>query len=104
MVEQLYKDDDCAPKSERKEFGAGMVKIDLDTCSGCKMCVTICVAGLFDFVDKKPVIPEVHNDCIGCGCCEAICETGSMTIDYPYDFGGKWKTLDRGELSLPRQF
>lgn len=98
---------DMKPAPDR-EFGAGMVQIDHEKCHGCTLCAFICPSTFLVIVgkgkDKKSHVIDRESNCMACGCCVAICETGAITLTQPYDFGGKWKQFDRGEVSLPRKF
>ena len=97
-----------APKTERTEFGNAKVEIDTDLCDGCILCTVICPAALLVPVgkkqDRKSAVREGQDNCLGCACCEAICLTNAIKVVLPYDHGGYWKQLDRGELSKPRRF
>lgn len=108
MAKLLFGEMDLAPETERTEFGGGMVVIDEKTCKGCTLCFLICPAGLLEMVgdgkNKKSTVRQGQDNCMACGCCEAICESGAIKLCLPYDHGGKWKQLDRGELSVPRTF
>ncbi len=93
---------------DRAEFGAGMVTIDEERCQSCTLCYLICPAGLLEMVgegkNKKSHVREGQDNCMACACCEAICESGAIKLTLPYDHGGDWKQLDRGELALPRLY
>lgn len=105
---QVHGDLDYAPEAERTEFGAGRVAVDESICGGCTLCALICPARLLVMVGegkiKKSSVREGQDNCMACGCCEAICETGAIKLTIPYDHGGKWKQLDRGKLSVPRLY
>ena len=108
MTQEEYGDMDHSPKSERTEFGGGKVIVDEDICTGCTLCATICAARTIEMVgeakDKKAGMREGQDNCMACGCCEAICKVDAIRLILPYDHGGQWKQHDRGELSLPRSF
>lgn len=99
---------DLAPKAERTEFGHAKIEVDLDRCIACTMCTIICPAAIIELVgkgkDRKAHSREDQDNCMGCSGCEAICDSQAIRVVVPYDFGGKLKTYDRGELSLPRLF
>ena len=108
MGQEKFGELDFAPKEERTEFGNAKVEIDQELCDGCILCNVICPAGLLEVVgkkqDRKTRVREGQDNCLGCACCEAICLTNAIRLVQPYDLGGPWKQLDRGELSKPRQF
>ncbi|WP_407462761.1 ATP-binding protein, partial [Methanobrevibacter sp.] len=53
--------------------------INTETCTGCKLCETVCIRDNIEIIDKKAV--EVDNgDCFDCGHCLAICPTGSISL------------------------
>jgi formate hydrogenlyase subunit 6/NADH:ubiquinone oxidoreductase subunit I len=108
MTHKEYGDLDLSPMSERTEFGGGKVVVDEDACTGCSLCATICAARTMEMIgdgkSKKARMREGQDNCMACGCCEAICKVGAVSLSLPYDHGGQWKQVDRGELSLPRNF
>ena len=53
--------------------------INTETCTGCKLCETVCIRDNIQIIDKKAV--EIDNgDCFDCGHCLAICPTGSISL------------------------
>ena len=57
------------------------MKLDInrETCTGCKLCETVCIRDNIQIIDKKAV--EVDNeDCFNCGHCLAICPTNSISL------------------------
>jgi ferredoxin len=107
MSLNLYGELDFAP-GEKSEFGPGQVEIDQELCDGCVLCSVICPAAILVVTGSKSSQKvsrrEGQDNCMACGCCEAICQTGAISIQRSYDFGGPWKQLDRGRLCLPRCF
>ena len=56
------------------------LEINTETCTGCKLCETVCIRDNIQIIDKKAV--EVDNgDCFDCGHCLAICPTGSISLN-----------------------
>jgi ferredoxin len=51
--------------------------------------------------DKKPVMPA-DAGCMGCGDCMAICPKEAIRMKSSYKFSKHFKTIDHGELKLPR--
>ena len=86
----------------------GLVEIDLEKCTGCKMCVLICPADVLEMFGegrkKKSRIRPEFNACMACDCCHAACDSDAITVVRPYDFGGMFKQLDRGKPTPPRKF
>lgn len=55
------------------------LNINKETCTGCKLCETVCIRDNIIVVDKKAV--EVDNgDCFDCGHCLAICPSSSISL------------------------
>lgn len=108
MSKEIYGELDLAPQRERTEFGPSQIKVDEALCDGCTLCSVICAAGLLEVIgkgqEKKARKRDGQDNCMGCGCCEAICQLHAIRVVQGYDYGGRWKQLDRGELSLPRLF
>lgn len=60
--------------------------VDLNKCTGCGRCVTLCPTQAVDFVDEKPVIARPEQ-CTYCGTCEEICPVGAIALRYEIVFG-----------------
>ena len=50
------------------------IKIDLETCKGCKSCMNACFVDVirWDEDDKKPIV-AYPEDCVWCLACELTC-------------------------------
>lgn len=58
-----------------------VIRIDLDTCIGCKICVDVCPLDVlyFDGENRKSIIAYPEN-CQNCGQCYVNCPVGSLGI------------------------
>ena len=66
--------------SEEYISEANIARVDLDTCAGCGMCVSVCPYGapeLF-WMNGKEFAHVNSALCKGCGSCAAICPSGAM--------------------------
>ena len=79
----------------------GELFFDYDKCNGCESCAHICPASAIEMKDKKPVMPA-DAGCMGCGDCMAICPNEAIRMKSSYKFSEHFKTIDHGELKLPR--
>ncbi len=84
----------------------GVVAIDLDKCTGCKMCTLICPSNVLGmFGKKREQRAEVKDGlamCLACDNCHAICESGAISVVKGYDFVGRYRKLGCGAPSQPR--
>jgi ferredoxin len=79
----------------------GELFFDYDKCNGCESCAHICPASAIEMKDKKPMMPA-DAGCMGCGDCMAICPKEAIRMKSSYKFSKHFKTIDHGELKLPR--
>ncbi|MFC1982158.1 4Fe-4S binding protein, partial [Chloroflexota bacterium] len=56
------------------------IRIDLDKCTGCGNCVSVCPFGLIEIVDEKARISE---GCTFCGVCREVCIYEAILIEVP---------------------
>ena len=94
-----------------KQVTWASIKIDIDRCIGCGMCVRACPADSIRIENKKaamkPAGGRINSEaglsqCMGCGDCMALCPAGAIMLDRPYKWTRYFKTIDRGELAPPR--
>ena len=54
------------------------IQIDLDKCTGCGNCVTVCPFGLLEIVDDKV---QLQEGCTFCGACQEACSDDAIQIE-----------------------
>ena len=55
------------------EVEATSASIDLEICSGCKLCIEVCPYSAIDFLENKGISVVNEALCKGCGSCTAVC-------------------------------
>ncbi len=94
-----------------KHIKWGELKIDLEKCTGCKLCEQACPADSIIVIEKKAKMRPTHgypgtdtsiNQCIFCGDCMAICPANAIELAVPYNWKYYYKSINRGEIELPR--
>jgi MinD superfamily P-loop ATPase len=84
------------------------VTIDHARCNGCGLCAQICPGAALALVgagkNRKAVMDTVNPQCMSCNDCAAICKQAAIKVLIPYDYGYRFKNLDRGNLIGPRIF
>ena len=69
------------------------IQIDLDKCTGCGNCVTICPFGLLEIVDDKV---QLQEGCTFCGACQEACSDDAIQIEAIPEAGGEISDSHRG--------
>jgi len=54
--------------------------LDVDKCSGCGMCLTVCPHGVFALQNRKARIVD-RDACMECGACAVNCPVDAITVD-----------------------
>ncbi len=96
--------------SSGAEFGA--IKIDKEACTGCGLCVRVCPGDALALDEnKKPgpndaiaIMTGGTQACAACGACMSICPKGAIIITKAMVLSGKFKTLRRGPVAVPRLY
>ncbi len=82
------------------------VQIDLDACDGCKLCVTICPAGVLELYGqkghKKVRVLDGVRGCVSCNNCHAICENQAIKAVEHFAMSGYYRSEGLGEFQPPR--
>ena len=52
--------------------------VDRETCSGCRLCISVCPYGAIELVDERAEINEVM--CEGCGACASACPSNAIRL------------------------
>ncbi|MBN1899006.1 MAG: ferredoxin family protein [Spirochaetes bacterium] len=72
--------------SGERYFSVAEIKIDIQRCKGCELCIGICpkkVIKLSDKFNKKGlhyVRPENMENCTGCALCAIVCPDVAITV------------------------
>ena len=53
------------------------LKIDVELCSGCKLCKSVCIR---DNIEIDETAYELESNCFDCGHCMAVCPEGAITL------------------------
>ena len=59
--------------------GVVSLTLDVDQCSGCRMCVTVCPHAVFAVENQKARIVD-RDACMECGACAGNCPTGAIAV------------------------
>jgi formate hydrogenlyase subunit 6/NADH:ubiquinone oxidoreductase subunit I len=72
------------------------------------MCVAICPGKAIRLTgygqDKKAQMEPDFPQCMSCNDCAAMCDRGAIAVSMTYDFGYRFKMVDRSGLTPPRTF
>ncbi len=86
----------------------GKVEINKDKCNGCGECTIICPGNALciegSSEGQKASMMRDNPQCMSCNNCQAICRSGVIRVTRIYDYGYRFKTIDRGQLLKPRLF
>jgi ferredoxin len=69
---------------EQAPFGA--VEIDVDGCTLCLSCVSVCPAGALGDDAERPMLRFTEDACVQCGLCSATCPENVITLRPQLDF------------------
>ncbi len=58
------------------------IDIDMEKCTGCSSCVTICGGEVFEINEKKAAVCNLEG-CLECGNCEIVCPVDAIQFRIP---------------------
>ncbi|MEO2151355.1 MAG: 4Fe-4S binding protein [Thermococcus sp.] len=58
----------------------GQLKYNVDKCVGCRMCVTVCPAGVFVYLADIRKVALWTARCVYCSQCVDVCPTGALKL------------------------
>ena len=81
--------------------GAGKISINVDTCTGCGLCVIACPVDVIrmDALSAKAVI-AYPRDCQVCYLCEDDCPTDSISLSHDISNSRRYSTYDEFGLDI----
>lgn len=59
--------------------GVSTLKLDIERCTGCRMCTIVCPHAVFEIASKKARIVDI-DDCMECGACARNCQYGAISV------------------------
>lgn len=57
------------------------VTVDMEKCSGCGECISVCPGSVFEFNDEGKSNPIRPEDCQECCSCVEVCPESAIKVD-----------------------
>ena len=74
---------ECALQAKRRKVKLPKFRVDVDKCTGCRICLNqlACPAMVFHpKTDNHKAFMEINSTCTGCGLCEYVCPTSAIEV------------------------
>ncbi len=75
------------------------IEIDIDLCTGCGLCVTVCPTGTISLIEGKATVSGEES--ISCGHCEAVCPLKAIRVKVIDEEMSQYKTFTAEKDWLP---
>jgi nitroreductase/NAD-dependent dihydropyrimidine dehydrogenase PreA subunit len=75
------------------------IEIDMDLCTGCGLCVTVCPTGTISLIEGKATVSGEES--ISCGHCEAVCPLKAIRVKVIDEEMSQYKTFTVEKDWLP---
>lgn len=60
--------------------GVATIRLDVDRCNGCGMCLSVCPHAVLAGADGSKVAVVDRDGCMECGACARNCPTGALSV------------------------
>jgi NAD-dependent dihydropyrimidine dehydrogenase PreA subunit len=57
------------------------ITVDMEKCSGCGECISVCPGSVFEFNDEGKSYPVRPEDCTECCSCVEVCPESAIKVD-----------------------
>ena len=96
-LEHLHSESPLKPESISLPAHApfGEVHVDVDTCTLCMGCVSVCPASALEAGGDVPKLSFIENNCVQCGLCESACPETSISRTQRYVFSADARLRSR---------
>ncbi|NNK56416.1 MAG: 4Fe-4S dicluster domain-containing protein [Desulfofustis sp.] len=81
-------------KTFRYIDGAAVLRLDVEACIGCGICVTVCPHRIFELPNSRAEIVD-YNACMECGACATNCPTEAIFVNSDDGCGCAALIIDR---------
>ncbi len=96
-LEHLHSEAPLKPESVSLPAHApfGEIHVNIDTCTLCMGCVSVCPASALEAGGDVPKLSFIENNCVQCGMCESACPENSISRTQRYVFAADARLRSR---------